>query len=351
MKRANGTGSVVKLPGNRRRPYAVKVSGRDRYGRVMQKILSYHEKAAEAQAALDAYRAAQAAGTAPTADKLDITVGEVFEGWKAREYRKLKPASITSHNAAWKKRVSRFAGRKMRSMTLDEWQALLDEDEDAGLGQSTINNDYLLIKALYAYSMERDIVGKDYSKYLDVPSVGAKKPRNSLNDLQVAKLEKLAAEGFPWADTALMLCYTGFRVSEFLQLTRFSYHAEDGGYLQGGLKTDAGKNRIVPVHPKIRPYLSKWLERSGDTIICGDEGKPVRSNLYREYFKAVMEQIGAPEATPHWCRHTFATRLHAVSADPLATKWLLGHSTKSDITAHYTHETIGVLREAILLLA
>lgn len=116
-----------------------------------------------------------------------------------------------------------------------------DEDEDAGLSQSSINNNALLIKALCCYAMEQDIIGKDYSQYLDVPSVGAKHPRDTLNDFQLAQLEQLAAVGIPWADTALMLCYTGFRVSEFLQLTRFSYHPEDGGYLQGGLKTAAGK--------------------------------------------------------------------------------------------------------------
>ena len=338
MKRTNGTGSVVKLSGNRRRPYAVKVSGRNKYGQVMQKILNYHEKASEAQAALEAYIQAQAAGTAPAAY---ITAGEVFAGWKAREYRKLKPASITSHNAAWNKRVSRFSARKMRSMTLDEWQALLDED--AGLSQSSINNDAILIKALYSYSMERDIVGKDYSQYLDIPSVGVKRPRSAFNDLQIARLTQLAADGFPWADTALMLCYTGFRVSEFLQLTRFSYHPEEGGYLQGELKTEAGKNRIVPVHPKIRPYLFSWIDKGGDCIICDAKGRSIPPDQYREHFSSVAERIGAPEATPHWCRHTFATLLHAAKADQLTVKWLLGHSTKSDITAHYTHETVLVL--------
>lgn len=351
MKRANGTGSIVKLPGNRRRPYAVKVSGRNQYGHVVQKVLSYHAKAAEAQLALEEYRKEKAAGTAPKIDKLDMTVGEVFENWKAREYRKLKPTSITSHNAAWNKRVSRFSERKMRSMTLDEWQSILDEDEDAGLSQSSINNDAILIKALYSYSMERDIVGKDYSKYLDIPSVGAKKPRNALNDIQIAQLFKMAAEGVPWADTVLILCYTGFRVSEFLTLTRFSFHPEEGGYLQGGLKTDAGKNRIVPIHPKIRRYLATWLERGGDTIICDEQGKAISGTKYREYFQVIMEQIGASNATPHWCRHTFATRLHNVSADPLTVKWLLGHSTKADITAHYTHETMEALKGAVELLA
>lgn len=351
MKRANGTGSVVKLSGTRRRPWAVKVSGRNQYGHVVQKVVSYHEKASEAQLALDEYNRARASGTAPAVNNLSLTVAEVFDAWKSREYRKLKPASIQSHNAAWNKRVSRFASRKMRDLTLDELQALLDEDEDAGLSQSSINNDALLIKALYSYSMERDIVGKDYSKYLDIPSVGAKRPRNALNDLQLAKLAQLAADGFPWADTVLMLCYTGFRVSEFLQLTRFSYHPEDGGYLQGGLKTAAGKNRIVPVHPKIKTYLAAWMEKGGETIICDEHGNPLPPLKYREHFHQIAEQIGAPDATPHWCRHTFATLLHTSKADPLTVKWLMGHSTKSDITAHYTHDTIKVLKEAILLLA
>lgn len=351
MKRANGTGSVVKLSGSRRRPWVVRVSGRDKYGQITQQVLSYHEKAAEAQAALDEYNRKKQIGEAPAADKLNMTVGQVFELWKAREYRKLKPASITSHNAAWNKRVSKYEGRKMRSMTLDDWQALLDEAEDAGLSQSSISNIAILIKALCSFSMERDIIGKDYSKYLDVPSVGAKRPRNALSDIQVAQLSKMASDGVPWADTALMLCYTGFRISEFLSLTRFSYHQEDHGYLQGGNKTDSGKNRIVPVHPKIMPYLKSWMEKGGDTIICDEHGKQIPPEVYREHFAVLMEQIGAQGVTPHWCRHTFATRLHTAKVDPITVKWLMGHSTQSDITAHYTHETISVLREAIGALA
>lgn len=350
MRRANGTGSVTKLSGNRRRPYVVKVSQRDRYGFVVQKNLGYYEKASDAQQALEEYNRARADGSAPAVDKLSLTVGQVFEGWKEREYRKLKPASINSHNAAWNKRVSRFADWKIRDVGLDDWQALLDEDEDAGLSQSSINNDALLMKALCAYAMERDIIGKDYTQYLNVPSVGTKKARDALGDIQIARLKDLSTSGFPWADTALMLCYTGFRVSEFLELTRFSYNAKDG-YLQGGLKTGAGKNRIVPVHPVIAPYLRDWLAKGGERIICDESGGPVSSQAYRAEFRRVMEEIGVPEATPHWCRHTFATLLHNAGADPMTTKWLLGHSTSADITAHYTHQTIKTLEEAVLLLA
>lgn len=351
MKRPNGTGTVVKLSGNRRRPYVVRIPARDERGRVIQKALSYHEKAQDAQLALDEYNRLKAIGQAPAADKLSMTVQQVFDAWSAREYKKLKPASVVSHNAAWNKRISRYADRRFRDVSLDEWQLILDEAEEQGLSQSTISNAALLIKALYSYAMERDIVGKNYSAYLDIPSVDPIKAKGALNDLQLAKLEKLAAAGVPLADTALILCYTGFRVSEFLSLTQFSYHPEEGGYLQGGTKTDAGRNRIVPIHPKIRPYLLARIASGGNTIICDDAGRPYSASAYREIFAGIMEQIGATGATPHWCRHTFATRLHAAKADPLTIKWLLGHSTKGDITARYTHHSIPVLSEAIRLLA
>ena len=53
MRRANGTGSIVKLSGNRRRPYLVKISARDKDGYVRQVALSYHAKLQEAQEALE----------------------------------------------------------------------------------------------------------------------------------------------------------------------------------------------------------------------------------------------------------------------------------------------------------
>lgn len=147
----------------------------------------------------------------------------------------------------------------MRSVTLDEWQAILDEGEDEGRSQSSINNDAILIRALHAYAMKRDIIGKDYSRYLDIPTVDIKVKKGALNDLQLAKLEELARAGFPGASEAMVLCYTGLRISEFLSLTPFAYRSEDGGYLQCGVKSAAGRDRIIPIHPKISAYVQQWL--------------------------------------------------------------------------------------------
>lgn len=356
MKRANGTGTIVKLSGNRRNPYLVKVPARDKRGYVVQKPLSYHATVPDAQAALDAYNAQKSTGTAPDVLALNLTVGDVYAAWSSREYAKMEKAgrvsSLASYKAAWGKRISRFAGRKMRSVSLDEWQSILDEDEDEGRSQSLITNDAILIRALYAYSMKRDIVGKDYSQYLDVPSVDPKKEKAALDDIQLRRLEAMAADGFPWADTALMLCYTGYRITEFLTLSKFNYHPECGGYFSAGIKTQAGRDRIVPVHPKVKSYFARRIERAAGVIITDSKDMPIASSWYREEaFPPIAEALGLPNATPHWCRHTFATRLYEAGVDEFTRKLLLGHSTKADVTAGYTHPTVETLSEAVKKLA
>lgn len=349
MRRPNGTGTIVKLSGNRRRPYVVRIPARDKRGRVIQKNLSYHASGAEAQAALDDYITKLRSGAAPSADKLDMTVQQVYDSWSARKYLKISTASVGSYKAAWA-RLAPISSHKMREVTIDQLQAIIDQDEVRGLSKSSINNDKTLIKAIFRFAMERDIINKDYSAYIQLPSVEAKHEKGAFTDLQMRQLERMAASGVPWADTVLMLCYTGFRITEFLTLTRLSYDADED-YLRGGIKTEAGKNRIVPVHPKIKPYLVKWLSRDGDAIICKENGRPVTAAHYRNRcFLPIAEELGVPQATPHWCRHTFASRLHAAGAPELERKRLLGHADKN-VTEHYTHTDVEQLTAAIRLLA
>ena len=349
MKRANGTGSIIKLQGNRRKPFVVKIPARDNRGYVVQNVLGYYHSSPEAQAALEAYNVNKNTRAAPAPDNLTMSLQAVYDLWSARKYAKAGAASVVSYKASWK-RLSALAPQIMRNITVDQLQAVIDHDEAADLSRSSINNDRLLMRALYAFAMERDIVAKDYSAFVEIPSVGPKYEKGVFDDLQMKKLEQMAADGFPWADTVLMLCYTGFRITEFLTLTPFSYNAE-GDYLRGGIKTEAEKNRVVPVHPKIKPYLLRRLSMGGQTIICQEDGRPLVTHRYRDnFFHHVVAELGIPGATPHWCRHTFASRLHAAGAAELARKRLLGHANK-DVTEDYTHTDIAQLTAAIRLLA
>lgn len=62
----------------------------------------------------------------------------------------------------------------------------------------------------------------------------------------------------PFADMVLIGIYSGWRPQELsiLQITDIDLEA---GTMKGGLKTDAGKNRIVPIHPVIKPLIENRM--------------------------------------------------------------------------------------------
>ncbi len=235
MRRPNGSGSIIKMPGARRRPYAVRISGRDRKGRVVQRYLSYHATQKEAFAALEEYQRKRAAGLAPSPDDLGVTLQTVYDTWSVRKFEKVGAASVTSYKASWK-RVSCFAAMPVRKIGIDQWQAIIDDDERNGLGKSSINNDVVLIHALCSFAMERDWIVKDYSQFIQLPTVGAKHEKGAFTSDEVQALGKMAASGVMGADAALVLCYTGFRITEFFLLTPSSYDPVERT-LTGGIKT------------------------------------------------------------------------------------------------------------------
>src|SRR5699024_9431707 len=146
--------------------------------------------------------------------------------------------------------------------------AIIDEDGRKGMSKSSIYNDKMLMKAMYKYALERERVSRDLSAFVELPSVGAEVEKGALSEAHLDAVRGSAESGFPDAEPALVLCYAGFRVSELLALTPSSYHPE-GPYLQGGMKTAAGRDRIVPIHPAIQPYIEAWLAKGGERIICG----------------------------------------------------------------------------------
>ena len=155
MRRPNGCGTITKLSGSRRRPYAVRIPARDRKGRVVQKYLSYHATQREAFEALEAYRQRLANGSAPAPEDLGVTLQQVYDLWSARKYAKAGTSSIQGYQASWK-RLSRFASLPIRKLTIDHYQQIIDEDEQRQASKSTIANDHLLMRALNKYAMERD---------------------------------------------------------------------------------------------------------------------------------------------------------------------------------------------------
>ena len=154
------------------------------------------------------------------------------------------------------------------------------------------------------------------------------------------------------------MCYLNFRVSEFLTLTIEQYHVSEQGvpYFIAGIKSEAGKNRLIPIHPKIQKIVTDCINHHGETIFCrlGDDfGKPMNKDYFlKSCFRPAMQAMGlGNEFTPHSCRRTFSTRMSAAGAREEDIIALMGHAEyKTDIN-HYIVQELDTLYDAVKKLA
>ena len=130
-------------------------------------------------------------------------------------------------------------------------------------------------------------------------------------------------------------------------------------FITGGMKTDAGKNRVVPIHPKIRSlvkYRYQEAQKLGSEYLinCTDT-KTHRSSLkltydkYRHRIDKIVNKLELnPEHRAHDCRIQFATMAKAAEVNEYAIKRIMGHKIK-DITENtYTKRKREWLMEEIL---
>ena len=60
------------------------------------------------------------------------------------------------------------------------------------------------------------------------------------------------------------MIYTGLRPTELLEILTENVHLEEK-YMIGGIKTDAGKDRIIPLNDKIIPLIKNRYEPNRKT--------------------------------------------------------------------------------------
>ena len=101
---------------------------------------------------------------------------------------------------------------------------------------------------MYKYALENDIVNKKYSEFI-ILGKDDKKEKEIFTDVEIQKLfDNIEIR---CASDILILIYTGFRIQELLNLSKFDVDFNKK-IIAGGLKTQAGKNRIVQFIPESR---------------------------------------------------------------------------------------------------
>lgn len=345
MKLPNGYGSVYKLSGKRRKPWAAVATHGWTEGKQNRIIIGYFEDRASALKALGGL-------TGKITPKINITLKQLYEEWLQRREamfnnEKLSKQALDCNKASWLK-FKEIENIKVKDIRTGQLQKVLD---NCAQSKSSLQKIVSLASMLWEYAQENDIVEKNYADFLTIPQ-REEKEKKGFTTLQLSTLEKAAKNKVEWADTILILCYTGFRINELLNLTPFNvtYQKRKIVGLTGGLKTAAGKDRYVPVHPKIEPYLRCWLNKKGNYIICNTKSGKMSDSNYRErYYYPTLEALGLPKLSPHACRHTFASLCEKAGLSQKKIEQLMGH-TNYRMSKKYTHVEIEELSAAVAKL-
>ncbi len=339
IRNPNSCGTVYKLQGRRRRPWIARVTtGFSPEGKQIWQTIGYFVTKIEGMDALALHR------INPVSPKANITLGELYEEWSDVKYKYISKATIDNYKASWK-HLSKYENLKFKDLRTAHLQTVIDQCHKNGMSRSTLEKIRTVAVMLYNYALENDIINKNYAKFIKLPKI-EKVEKKRFSDLEIKKIEG-AADTLPWADTILIMIYTGMRISEMLGLTKFNLDL-DGGLITGGIKTEAGKNRVIPIHPKILKYIKQHYNKNNDTLICDKNGKKISAKRYRDkMYHPALETLEIRKLTPHACRHTFGSLMAEAGVETTSIQRIIGHSDYSTTANIYTHLEIETLKKAM----
>lgn len=323
MKLPNGYGSVSKLSGRRRRPFIVRVN---------RKILGYTSTREEGLELLADYHKQPW-----DIDKRKATFKDVYELLIQDRTGKVSNSTIASYKGKYK-HCEAFYDIPYAELRTHHFASIIDSKEKTYGTKLAMRK---FFRAMDKTAMDHDIILKSYSESLPNYEPDTYTERIPFSEEEIKILwANLDIED---VDLVLMLIYLGMRIGEFADL-KIKDIDFDKHILKGGNKTKAGKNRIIPIHPKIEPLIADRISRAeGETLLN------YGIQTIRKRFNKVMEKLKMSHI-PHECRHTLRTRLDNLNINSNIINLILGHQGKGVGERIYTHKTLDQLKAAILAL-
>lgn len=277
-----------------------------------------------------------------------MTVEQVYDAWLPTHEQKVSKSTLNCYKAAWKY-FTPIHAMPMLDIDLDDLQECVDE---CPKGRRTKENMKALAGLLLKYAIPRHLSDLNYAEYIYTGN-DAKGTHPAFSNDQIKMIDEQIGIT-PHAEDVYTLVYTGFRPSELFALTKSDYQ---DGVLYGGIKTQAGKNRAVPVSPKLSSIISDKLSQNSDFLFPKDDGTQMSAKYFRDnYFYPVLAAAGIqPMPTkdkpatyvPYSCRHTFANLLKNAPGSDKDKAGLMGHEEYETTKKHYQSSELDNLKVII----
>lgn len=334
MKMPNGYGSVTKLSGNRRKPWMVRISGKTIFDKENLKakqerfILGYYASRKEALQALAEYN------ESPYNLKGEKTFLEIYDIWRKKNYDSLSTSTVNVREAALKY-CSPIFDMNVRNLKTAALQEIVDSCPH---GSETKKNIKTVMRTVFQYALQNDLVNKDYSEFIEIESSDPIVERKPYTQDEINSLWEHADE---WdVQILLILLYSGMRVNELLKNLKENVNLEERWiYVPKEIAKNSSSVRYVPIHDKIYDIVRVFYERAKKQLITNPNGYNV---AYNNFVSRNLKRINKEMNTDHRfhdTRHTFISRCHEYKVDDLCVKKIVGHTPPSITQKVYTHIT------------
>ena len=339
-------GGIRKLSGNRRRPFQVRITKgwKIEDGREKQifATLGYFKTRQEAMIALADYNKEPF-----DLDTKKVKFIDIYNILWEKTFSTMGKSSQASYRAAFKK-CEPLHNMPVISIKKAHMQEIMENTSD--MSKASQNAIKVLLRAIFKYCLENDIVQKDYSSFVEYTAIDKESTRKPFTATEIKKLwdninyvvspggEGLLSQEL--IDTILIMIYTGVRVNELLDIKVSHVNLAERYIDLHGTKTKAAK-RYVPIHKDILPLFEKRLAlQDSEWVFPGNDNKRLSYSSYKyTFFDSMVKGLNFKH-NPHDCRHTFATFAAKSKMDRLLVKRILGHSSKDITEDIYTHSFI-----------
>lgn len=357
-RRPNGSGTVVKLSGRRRKPYCARVTLDERNlinGEKKKLVIGTFETYLEALNALSLYSLTKN-NTISKKEAMEIdpevyqkvqdkmskkvpTFLDIYYILDKDEFSLLSPHTQNSMHGAIK-HLKKLHYLKIDQITLRMIQDVFDED---GSNHSTQVHMKTICTKVFRYAVVNQYIERndDYTSYIRIAKYEESDMHRPYTINEILALKKADT---PEAHIMLIFIYTGVRINELLNINRDNIHidekCDDDGterlisYMITGSKTKAGKNRIVPIHDDIKQFVIDELLKPEKRLV-----DVTYANFTTRTVLIKVNKLLNTHHTMHDTRKTFATLCQMNNLNVYIRKKVLGHRM-NDITFDvYTNES------------
>lgn len=314
----------------------------------------------------DAYNALVEYHKNPYEISKDITVKELYEEWSKAYFNTISETGIRTVTSAWAycSILYNVPVQGLRSYHIKECMENGAVERNGKIIQaspSTKSRIKSLFNLMLDYAVEHEITDKNYARVFNISDTlindmnDTKRDHIPFNESELKTLWN-NSDNF-YVKIILVQCYMGWRPQEIGLIETENVDLTNHTII-GGIKTRAGKNRIVPIHHVIEPFIKEFYDDAVSSgrkylIECNDSTSH-KNNLRLTYdklsyrFEKLIKDLKFnPLHRPHDGRKTFVTLAKKYKLDEYAIKKIVGHEIVDITERIYTERSDNWLHEEI----